>query len=137
MFDSKRRAAESVDARAALEQLAQSSDGLEAERARSILRGLNGHPGAKGAAALACATIILSEPGGKTWTLQRLKAEIERRRGISISISRLSILLRNLPPPGAGHLPAAKVNLPWRTRAALPEVTRRSRYGVSIRRAPR
>jgi hypothetical protein len=50
--------------------------------------------------------------------LRRLKAEIRRRCGISISISRLSILLRNLQPPEAGRIPAAKP-----TRAQSPRGT--------------
>jgi transposase len=53
-----------------------------------------GRPGTKGEAALACASGILCEPGETLWTLPRLKAEIKRRCGVSISMSRLSILLR-------------------------------------------
>ena len=73
--------------------------GVAALRARPR----TGRPGAKGAAALCCATAILSEPGERIWTLPRLKAEIERRCGISISLSRLSIMLRKKGgSPGAG-----------------------------------
>jgi transposase len=66
------------------------SGGVDALRARRR----TGRPGAKGAAALACAEIILTEPGETPWTLPRLKAEIARRCGIAISVSRLSIMLR-------------------------------------------
>jgi transposase len=50
----------------------------------------------KGEAALAVARTVLSEPveNRTNWTLPRLQAEITRRAGISISKSRLSILLR-------------------------------------------
>ena len=50
----------------------------------------------KGERALAVAQGILAEPveNRVNWTLPRLQAEIERRAGISISKSRLSILLR-------------------------------------------
>lgn len=50
----------------------------------------------KGERALAIAEGILAEPvqNRPNWTLPRLQAEIERRAGISISKSRLSILLR-------------------------------------------
>jgi transposase len=72
--------------------------GVDALRARPR----TGRPGAKGAAALSCARVILSEPGETLWTLPRLKAEIERRCGISISVSRLSIMLRQKgASPGA------------------------------------
>jgi transposase len=64
--------------------------GVEALRARSR----TGRPGDKGIAALAWAQAILAEPGRTVWTLPRLKAEIARRSGIAISVSRLSILLR-------------------------------------------
>lgn len=66
------------------------SGGVDALRARPR----TGRPGAKGAAALACATAILGEPGERVWTLPRLKGEIERRCGVGISLSWLSILLR-------------------------------------------
>lgn len=75
------------------------SGGVDALRARQR----TGRPGAKGAAALACAKAILSEPGETLWTLPRLKSEIERRCGITISVSRLSILLRKKgASPGVG-----------------------------------
>lgn len=50
----------------------------------------------KGERALAVASEILREPveNRPNWTLPRLRAEIERQTGISISQSRLSILLR-------------------------------------------
>ena len=50
----------------------------------------------KGERALAVAQGILAEPveNRRNWTLPRLQAEIARRAGISISKSRLSILLR-------------------------------------------
>ena len=44
--------------------------GVEALRARPR----TGRPGAKGVAALACASSILAEPGETIWTLPRLKA---------------------------------------------------------------
>lgn len=51
---------------------------------------------AKGAAALAIAREVLSEPvqDRVNWTLPRRQAEIERRAGLRISKSRLSILFR-------------------------------------------
>jgi transposase len=54
----------------------------------------SGRPPTRGAAALACAETILAEPGRMVWTLPRLKAEIARRTGVAISVSRLSVLLR-------------------------------------------
>lgn len=50
----------------------------------------------KGERALAVASEILREPveNRPNWTLPRLRAEIERQTGTSISQSRLSILLR-------------------------------------------
>ena len=55
-----------------------------------------GRPPAKGEQALAVATALLREPveNRPNWTLPRLQAEIERQTGLSISKSRLSILLR-------------------------------------------
>ena len=44
-----------------------------------------GRPGERGAAALACARVILSEAGRTVWTLPRLKAEIMRRAAVTIS----------------------------------------------------
>jgi transposase len=51
---------------------------------------------AKGEAALAVARALLAEPveNRTNWTLPRLQDEIARRAGVSISKSRLSILLR-------------------------------------------
>ena len=51
---------------------------------------------AQGEQALAVAGAVLSEPveNRPNWTLRRLRAEIERQTGVSISKSRLSILLR-------------------------------------------
>ncbi|MCC6719664.1 MAG: helix-turn-helix domain-containing protein [Acetobacteraceae bacterium] len=51
---------------------------------------------AKGEQALAVASALLREPveNRTNWTLPRLRAEIERQTGLSISKSRLSILLR-------------------------------------------
>ena len=51
---------------------------------------------AKGEQALAVASALLSQPveNRPNWTLPRLQAEIARQTGLSISKSRLSILLR-------------------------------------------
>lgn len=81
------------------------SGGVQALRARSR----TGRPGTKGEAALACARKILSEASQTLWTLLRLKAEIERRSGIAISMSRLSVLLRK-----KGALPGAAPGIPSR-----------------------
>jgi transposase len=76
------------------------SGGVDALRARPR----TGRPGTKGEAALACAKVILGEPEQTLWTLPRLKAEIERRCGVAISVSRLSIMLRKKGAlPGVGH----------------------------------
>ena len=64
--------------------------GAEALRSRPH----TGRPGHRGAAVLACARAILAEPSRAVWTLPRLKAEIGRRAGLTISPSRLSTLLR-------------------------------------------
>lgn len=55
-----------------------------------------GPSGERGMQALSIAAAILSEPveNRPNWTLPRLQAEIARRGGLSISKSRLSILLR-------------------------------------------
>ena len=75
------------------------SGGVDALRARPR----TGRPGAKGAAALVCATAILGESGETIWTLPRLQAEIARRCEVGISLSWLSILLRKKGGlPGAG-----------------------------------
>jgi transposase len=63
-----------------------------------------GRPGLRGAQALACAAAILAEPGEVPWTLARLRAEVARRVGVSVSASRLSRLLRQRgASPGAGR----------------------------------
>lgn len=69
-----------------------STGGVEALRS-TVAPGPNP---SKGERALAVAQGILAEPveNRRNWTLPRLQAEIERRAGISISKSRLSILLR-------------------------------------------
>jgi transposase len=79
--------------------------GADALRARPR----TGRPGAKGATALACAAAILAEPSERIWTLPRLKAEIERRCGVAISLSRLSIMLRK-----KGALPGGDRGTPSR-----------------------
>ena len=77
--------------------------GVEALRSRPR----TGRPGGRGAAALACAREILSQPGRTVWTLPRLKAEIGRRVGLTISPARLSTLLRQKGAfPGAGRATA-------------------------------
>ena len=73
--------------------------GIEALRAKPRA----GRPGEKGAVVLARAEAVLAVPGEVVWTLPRLQAEILRRTGESISISRLSRLLRqkgDMPGPG-------------------------------------
>ena len=73
--------------------------GIEALRAKPRA----GRPGEKGAVVLARAEAVLAVPGEVVWTLPRLQAEILRRTGESISISRLSRLLRQKGDmPGAG-----------------------------------
>ncbi len=66
--------------------------GVEALRA-AVVPGPSGERGLK---ALAIAATILSEPveNRPNWTIPRLRAEIARRGGPSISNSRLSVLLR-------------------------------------------
>jgi transposase len=56
----------------------------------------SGRPPVKAQAALAVADELLSGPVADrpNWTLPRLSAEIERRRGVAISKSRLSVVLR-------------------------------------------
>lgn len=65
-----------------------------------------GPSGAKGERALAVASAVLSEPvqDRPNWTLPRLRAEIERQTGVSISKSRLSILLREKGGSAGGVL---------------------------------
>jgi transposase len=67
---------------------------------------------AKGERALAVASAVLSEPvqDRLNWTLPRLRAEIERQTGVSISKSRLSILLRE--KGGSLAAPAAHAERP-------------------------
>lgn len=64
---------------------------------------------AKGERALAIATELLREPveNRTNWTLPRLRAEIERQTGLSISKSRLSILLRE-KGGSAGAVPGTR-----------------------------
>jgi len=64
---------------------------------------------AKGEKALAVARELLGAPvqDRPNWTLPRLQAEIERRAGVSISKSRLSILLRE-----KGGSPGAAPGIP-------------------------
>lgn len=63
----------------------------------------------KGEAALAVARAVLAEPveNRTNWTLPRLQDEIERRAGLSISKSRLSILLREKGGSAGGDLGTA------------------------------
>ncbi len=59
-------------------------------------RNPTGRPPVKARAALAVAEEILSAPVADrpNWTLPRLSSEIERRTGVKISKSRLSVVLR-------------------------------------------
>lgn len=68
-----------------------------------------GRSPAKGEQALAVAAALLREPveNRPNWTLPRLQAEIERQTGLSISTSRLSILLRE-KGGSAGAAPATR-----------------------------
>ena len=70
-----------------------------------------GRSPAQGEQALAVARALLREPveNRPNWTLPRLQAEIERQTGLSISTSRLSILLREKGGSG-GAAPATR----WR-----------------------
>ena len=56
-----------------------------------------GPPSAKGEQALAVASLLLRQPveDRTNWTLPRLRAEVERQMGASISAGRLSVLLKN------------------------------------------
>ena len=60
---------------------------------------------AKGERALAVASGLLRQPieGRINWTLPRLRAEIERQTGASISAGRLSVLLKKGGSAGGGH----------------------------------
>ena len=86
-------------------------------------RSHSGRPGTRGAAALACATEILAELSGSTvWTLPRLAGEITRRIGVTVSIGRLSVLLRK-----KGALPgAAPAGLSKAATIASVSITTRS-----------
>ena len=57
---------------------------------------------AKGERALAVAGALLRQPveGRTNWTLPRLRAEIERQTGATISAGRLSVLLKKGGSPG-------------------------------------
>ncbi len=59
---------------------------------------------AKGERALAVASLLLRQPveDRTNWTLPRLRAEIERQTGASISAGRLSVLLKRGASVGAG-----------------------------------
>ena len=59
---------------------------------------------AKGQRALAVASLLLRQPveDRTNWTLPRLRAEIERQTGASISAGRLSVLLKKGGLTGAG-----------------------------------
>ena len=63
----------------------------------------------KGERALAAAAALLREPvqDRANWTLPRLRAEIERRSGVRLSNSRLSVLLRE-KGASAGGGPATR-----------------------------
>jgi len=60
---------------------------------------------AKGQRALAVASALLRQPveDRVNWTLPRLRAEIERQTGATISAGRLSVLLKRGASAGAGH----------------------------------
>ena len=89
--------------------------GIAAMRARPR----PGRPGSQGAMALECAAAILAEPGSVLWTLPRLKAEIARRDGVTISVSRLSRLLRQkgASPGAALATPSKPVRIGMRSNA--------------------
>lgn len=80
--------------------------GWFAERGVDALRaGLAPGPnGAKGEQALAVAAALLRGPveNRANWTLPRLRAEIERQTGASISAGRLGVLLKKGASPGGG-----------------------------------
>lgn len=67
-------------------------EGVESLASRTA----SGRPPVKAQAALAVADELLSAPVADrpNWTLPRLSAEIERRTGVTISKSRLSVVLR-------------------------------------------
>ncbi len=60
---------------------------------------------ARGERALAVASLLLRQPveDRVNWTLPRLRAEIERQTGATISAGRLSVLLKRGASVGAGH----------------------------------
>ncbi len=64
-----------------------------------------GPPRARGERALAVASLMLRQPveDRANWTLPRLRAEIRRQTGASISAGRLSVPLKRAASAGAGH----------------------------------
>ncbi len=80
--------------------------GWFAERGVDALRSrlAPGPSPAKGERALAVAGLLLRQPveDRTNWTLPRLRAEIERQTGVSISAGRLSVLLKRGASDGAG-----------------------------------
>ena len=152
------RLAATDEERAALEQLARSSDRAEADRARAILGSSEGRTGAvigrmlgvradtvrqwrrrfraggtaalrtrpkpgkvpwKSRAALAVIEELLAVPLARrpNWTLPRLQREVRERAGITISTSRLSVVMREKGiSAGAGHgtpSRAGRTRRPW------------------------
>lgn len=65
----------------------------------------------RGERALAVAAVLLRAPveNRTNWTLPRLRAEIERRSGVRLSPSRLSVLLREKILWGDGRLSAGRL----------------------------
>ncbi|MCW5257225.1 helix-turn-helix domain-containing protein [Verminephrobacter aporrectodeae subsp. tuberculatae] len=88
--------------------------GVDALRARPR----TGRPATRGETVLACARVILCEPGQPRWTLPLLGAEIERRCGVRISMAWLSTLLRkaSLGVVPEARAPGAKANKRPNTR---------------------
>ena len=64
-----------------------------------------GPSGARGERALAVAGALLRQPieNRTNWTLLRLRAEVERQTGVTISAGRLSVLLKKGGSDGAGR----------------------------------
>ena len=64
-----------------------------------------GPSGARGERALAVAGALLRQPveNRTNWTLPRLRAEVERQTGVTISAGRLSVLLKKGGSDGAGR----------------------------------
>jgi transposase len=81
--------------------------GWFAERGVDALRSTlaAGPSAAKGERALEVAATLLRQPveGRTNWTLPRLRAEIERQTGATISAGRLSVLLKKGGSDGAGR----------------------------------